>query len=84
MKRRGRRDDVYRNNRRKMLRIKHRRWKKNGGRCEECLQQFGENELEIHHVIPVSEHPELVASADNIRLLCHQCHLRQHRSTGSL
>lgn len=79
MKRRRRNDDIYRNNRQCLLREKHRRWKKNGGRCEECGLPLAEDRLEMHHIIPVSEHPELITKPSNLRMLCHECHLKQHR-----
>ena len=78
MKRRGSRDNPCRNNRDKLLRMKHNRWKENGGICEECRQKFVEGNLEIHHIIPVCKRPELVASKHNIMIVCHRCHQHLH------
>lgn len=78
MKRRGRNDDVSRNHRHKLLRLKHRRYKAHDGCCELCDKPFDEAQLEIHHVIPVCERPDLVVSKDNILIVCHQCHMFLH------
>jgi 5-methylcytosine-specific restriction endonuclease McrA len=78
MKRRGRNDDVSRNHRHKLMRLKHQRYKKNGGCCELCDKPTSEDQLEIHHILPVSERPELVASKHNIMIVCHRCHQHLH------
>ena len=78
MKRRNKRDDLYRNNRKKLLRMKHRIWKQNGGRCEECGRLFDEDDLEVHHIVPVSERPDLICAVSNLHLVCPECHDRLH------
>ena len=78
MKRRNKRDDLYRNNRKKLLRMKHRIWKQNGGRCEECGRLFDEDDLEVHHIVPVSERPDLICAVNNLHLVCPECHNRLH------
>lgn len=78
MKRRSKHDDLYRNRRKKLLRMKHKMWKQNGGRCEECGKQMDEEALEIHHIVPVSVRPELIASRSNLHLVCPECHAKLH------
>lgn len=39
---------------------------------------MSEDQLEIHHIIPVSKRPELVASKHNIMIVCHRCHQHLH------
>lgn len=78
MKRRNKRDDLYRNNRKKILRMKHQIWKRNGGRCEECGREFDEELLEVHHIVPVCERPDLICSQSNIHIVCPECHNRLH------
>lgn len=58
-------------------------WRKAGGLCEDCLQQGivtqGE---EVHHLIPLTPEnihdPSITLSHDNLRLLCHACHMKRH------
>ena len=78
MKRRNKRDDLYRKNRRKILRMKHQIWKRNGGRCEECGREFDEELLEVHHIVPVCERPDLICAQSNIHIVCPECHNRLH------
>ena len=78
MKRRNKRDDLYRNNRKKILRMKHQIWKRNGGRCEECGREFDEELLEVHHIVPVCERPDLICAQSNIHIVCPECHNRLH------
>ena len=78
MKRRNKRDDLYRNNRKKILHIKHQIWKRSGGRCEECGRELDEELLEVHHIVPVCERPDLICSQSNIHIVCPECHNRLH------
>lgn len=82
LKRRGGSDRLYRNNRRRLLGYRHRLYKRQKGRCYDCGASMREDDLEIHHVVPVSERPDLVAKCSNLRLLCHECHLRLHSSAS--
>lgn len=78
LKRRSKREDEYRNYRKELIREKVRRWKSNGGCCEACGQKKAVDDLEIHHVMPVSERPDLIGCRKNIKLLCHECHQSVH------
>ncbi len=49
---------------------------RDGWRCRDCGQLAV---LEVHHVRPVRERPDLAYSLDNVRTLCRPCHLRFHR-----
>lgn len=50
-----------------------------GGCCQDCGCKFKRKRLELHHIVPVSERPDLIASRDNLRLLCRDCHMKYHR-----
>ena len=60
------------------MRIKHQMWRMSGGCCMECGRKFDEDELEIHHIIPVSKRPELILSVSNMHLVCPACHNKLH------
>lgn len=57
--------------------------------CQDCA---GRGELtaatEVHHTVPVEtgltddERRRLCYSADNLRSLCHRCHVEAHRALG--
>ncbi len=47
--------------------------------CRGCRQSPG---VDIHHVVPVHERPELAFSEDNITLLCDACHQVHHEKQG--
>lgn len=46
--------------------------------CERCGVYGGRTD--IHHIIPVSENPDLENVVENWELLCRQCHVDHHRS----
>lgn len=51
-----------------------------GFRCADC---GAENKpLEIHHVIPRHENPDLAFDIDNVVALCHDCHKLRHSKQG--
>lgn len=79
LKRRGSRDNLCRNRHKKLLRHRARLYDRQGGCCAVCGRVLGENDFEIHHVIAVSDRPDLVAKLSNLRLLCHECHRRVHK-----
>lgn len=78
MKRRSARDDIYRNRRKKINRIKKRLYKDQNGECAHCGTRFPIEELEAHHIKPMAQFPRLVTRQSNIELLCHNCHLSLH------
>lgn len=39
--------------------------------------------LEVHHIKPVSDYPELAFDPRNGQILCHDCHIRTHKGTKS-
>lgn len=48
------------------------------GFCQRCLNQQGiykHNDLEVHHIKPRDEYPELVFDEDNVITLCKSCNL---------
>lgn len=78
MKRTMKRDERDRFLKKTLQKLKHVRYRRIGGICECCGHCFNEYDLEIHHVIPVSDAPHLSSSPSNIQLLCHECHYRHH------
>lgn len=79
MKRVKDRQTLFYRRQKKLTRIKHDIFKQNGGRCEECGRPFHEDRLQVHHIVPVSERPELYSASSNIQLVCPECHARLHR-----
>ena len=63
---------------------KDRRWpglrlqalRRDGFRCTECGAR---GRLEVHHVIPVRQAPELSFDLGNLCCLCPSCHARETR-----
>lgn len=45
-------------------------------RCVQCGERRG---LEVDHVLPVRDRPELAWSIDNLQCLCGRCHSRKTR-----
>ena len=79
LKRRGRREDYYRKHRKRLLRLKRRVYRKSGGVCGVCGCRFSIDALEVHHIIPLRDRPDLLLCRENVALLCHACHLRVHK-----
>jgi len=47
--------------------------------CNTC----GSSEkLQLHHIIPVFENPNLALDKDNIEVLCKKCHSEHHKNSG--
>lgn len=78
MRRRSGRDELYRRYRRQLGRIKRGLYDETRGRCQECGREFASGDLEIHHIVPVAERPELICSTSNMLLVCRECHDRLH------
>ena len=78
LKGRGKHDDLLRNKRKKLLRLKNRIYKMNGGLCECCGRPFFCEEMEVHHIVPVSENPRLITAFSNLQVVCPECHAKIH------
>ena len=66
---------------RKRLRLfREELYRESGGRCMECGRRVVLSECELHHIIPLSVNPNLAVSKHNLRLLCRDCHRREHSS----
>ena len=69
-------------------RLDRRRWaaarrdcfERDGYRCVECGKA---GRLEAHHLVPVSERPELAYALDNLATLCPGCHIDAHGNAPS-
>lgn len=80
MKKRRPSEERWRNKSRFRHEAQVRLWKRQKGVCAICGRQLLlDGDAEIHHVIPMSERPDLVRSLGNMQLLCHDCHVRVHR-----
>lgn len=53
----------------------------NNFKCEICGSS---SMLEVHHIIPRGEAPELILESDNVKLLCKQCHRKTHVEMNKL
>lgn len=67
-------------NRRRLQLMKRKLYRRNGGCCMVCGKKLSRRELEIHHVVPVSEDRSKVAKLSNLMIVCHECHVGIHRS----
>ena len=47
-----------------------------------CNQCGGSKMLELHHIVPVSENPNLAREKSNIEVLCKRCHSEHHKILG--
>lgn len=53
--------------------------RRDGYRCRNCRRYGRSREaVEVHHVKPVDEYPELAFSDANLVSLCHACHNKMH------
>lgn len=70
-------DGVWRS---KWQKIERQRMLAEGRKCDSCGEL--NSNMQIHHIIPVHEAPELVFELSNIKLLCEPCHRVIHKSQG--
>lgn len=63
-------------------RVKDELYRIRGGKCEWCGTLLRREEISVHHIIPVSEKPELRFDTDNLMVMCRKCHSRIHSSVG--
>lgn len=54
--------------------------KASGYTCAKCGQRGGK--LELHHILPVAERPDLGREPSNIAVLCRECHQATHALRG--
>ena len=65
---------ITRTERWKALRLKA--LERDGWCCVQCPERRG---LEVDHVLPVRDRPDLAWSIDNLQCLCGRCHARKTR-----
>jgi 5-methylcytosine-specific restriction endonuclease McrA len=46
--------------------------------CQMCKKQFARPEIQIHHLNPKSERPDMKYMVENLIALCPKCHQRIH------
>lgn len=61
--------------RKEMLILKSKVLYMSNGKCENC----GDDEnVEVHHILHVSEYPEFYMEEENMMVLCRDCHIKIH------
>jgi 5-methylcytosine-specific restriction endonuclease McrA len=52
--------------------------------CERCVTEYDRATpaTSVHHIQPLSSHPHLAYSVDNLMSLCSSCHATIERSTS--
>lgn len=62
---------------------------RDGGMCQACMERLKDGigfhprrATMVHHIIPVSERPDLALELDNLRSLCAACHAAEHPEKG--
>lgn len=79
--------NYYQDNKKEIEKIKNKRWKKlrklvierDGGLCQRCYNKFHifeTNNLQVHHIKPRVDFPELIYDEDNLVTVCKQCNLQ--------
>lgn len=53
--------------------------RRDGYECREC-RRYGRRRdaVEVHHIKPVDEYPEMAFLSSNLVSLCHACHNKMH------
>lgn len=46
--------------------------------CQCCGEVDIDGHLEVHHIFPVSNYPDLASDENNMVALCQSCHARYH------
>ena len=82
MKRRRSVDEKLRNKNKTLRKYKKMLYAEQDGCCGDCGAFFTEGGLEIHHIVGVSEAPNLMLAKRNMVLLCPRCHSERHGLGG--
>lgn len=60
------------------------------GICQECLRRWMHEDgvqvrpaTMVHHIIPITERPDLKLDLTNMESLCYQCHNKEHPEKGA-
>lgn len=79
--------EYYQKNKESIKLLQSPRWKKlrkfiinrDNGYCQRCFYKFGiinDSSLQVHHIKPRVEYPELIFNEDNLICLCKTCNLQ--------
>lgn len=60
--------------------LKHLYYDQQNGCCKMCGERFDIAYMEMHHILPHSKFPELRKDANNLVMLCHDCHNEVHNN----
>ena len=62
---------------------------RDNGMCQECMDQYRmgvgirpRRADMVHHIIPITERPDLALNLSNLRSLCFTCHNKEHPEKG--
>ena len=59
----------------------YRNWRKEiHKQSEECEECSASNNLQAHHIVPISKNEELATDIENGKLLCGDCHSKKHEN----
>ena len=78
--------EYYENNKERKQMLNSKRWKelrertikRDGGMCNRCWVELGiieKSNLQVHHIKPRAEYPELMFDPDNLITVCKTCNL---------
>lgn len=79
--------EYYKKNKESLKELTSKRWRdlrksiilRDGGYCQRCFIKFGvinDKSLQVHHIKPRVEYPELMYDEDNLICLCKTCNLQ--------
>ena len=63
-------------NQKRWLKVKSDAIVRDNFKCKVCSKSY---DLEVHHILPRSEHPELSLDLENLMTLCIECHALIHK-----
>ena len=46
-----------------------------------CVCRKSSISVEVHHIIPLNERPDLLMEETNVKVICNECHIKIHKST---
>ena len=62
---------------------------RDNGMCQDCMDRFRagygacpRRAVMVHHIVPISERPDLALNLNNLRSLCSECHNQEHPEKG--
>jgi hypothetical protein len=53
---------------------------KYNSKCQLCQEEYTSQELDVHHIVPLSKNDKLFKQENNLIILCKKCHLIAHNN----